>query len=148
VDNVPYISGRAPAAACVRWVPKTPTLLHVIPRPGKTDAQVGWAGSGAGAAWLAVVPFLSCLLAGTAATAVSAEVSTTCQPPASLQGRPLEARCFTAPPLFIFHHANAYETEDGRRLIIDSIHYDSLPAVGREALVEQQASAHPRHAQV
>ena len=58
-----------------------------------------------------------------------------------MQGRPLEARCFTAPPLFIFHHANAFETAGGRRLIVDSIHYDSLPAVGREALAEQQASS-------
>ena len=71
--------------------------------------------------------------------------------------RPLESRCFTAPPLFIFHHANAYETDGGRRLIIDSIHYDSLPAVGREALAEQQASGYchsgcaglcPQHASV
>jgi hypothetical protein len=89
---------------------------------------------------------VSCLLPATATTIVTAEVLITCLPPATVQGRPLEARCFTAPPLFIFHHANAYETDGGRRLIIDSIHYDSLPAVGREALVEQQASAHRRSA--
>lgn len=39
VDNVPYLLGRAPAAACVRWVPGKPTLLHLVPRPGRTDAQ-------------------------------------------------------------------------------------------------------------
>ncbi|PRW59430.1 Apocarotenoid-15,15 -oxygenase [Chlorella sorokiniana] len=92
VDNLPYILGRAPAAACVRWVEGKPTLLHLIPRPGRTDAE----------------------------------------------GRPLEARTFTLPPLFIFHHANAYEADDGQRIVVDSIHYDSLPAVGREALAEQQ----------
>lgn len=41
VDNLPYILGRAPAAACVRWVEGKPTLLHLIPRPGRTDAKVG-----------------------------------------------------------------------------------------------------------
>jgi carotenoid cleavage dioxygenase-like enzyme len=55
------------------------------------------------------------------------------------QGRPLQPRTFTAPPLFVFHHANAYESPDGRHVSVDSIHYDSLPAVGREALAEQQA---------
>jgi all-trans-8'-apo-beta-carotenal 15,15'-oxygenase len=45
--------------------------------------------------------------------------------------------------LFVFHHANAYE--EGQRVIVDSIHYDSLPAVGREALAEQQASLRQCH---
>lgn len=40
VDNASYVSGKAAAAACVRWVPDTPTLLHLIPRPGRVDAQV------------------------------------------------------------------------------------------------------------
>ncbi len=51
---------------------------------------------------------------------------------------------FSAPPLFVFHHANAYEehtssTSDSTTtsIVIDSIHYDSLPAVGREALSQQ-----------
>ncbi|KAL4425965.1 hypothetical protein ABPG75_009981 [Micractinium tetrahymenae] len=92
VDNLPYLLGRAPAAACVRWVSGRPTLLHLIPRPGRTDAQ----------------------------------------------GRPLQARCFELPPLFVFHHANAFETDGGSKIVVDSIHYDSLPAVGREALAEQQ----------
>ncbi|EFN57655.1 hypothetical protein CHLNCDRAFT_50902 [Chlorella variabilis] len=92
VDNVPYVLGKAPAAACVRWVAGKPTLLHLIPRPGRTDAQ----------------------------------------------GLPLQPRTFTAPSLFVFHHANAYESEDGQRIVVDSIHYESLPAVGREALAEQQ----------
>lgn len=34
--------------------------------------------------------------------------------------------------------ANAYEADGGQRIVVDSIHYDSLPAVGREALAEQQ----------
>lgn len=57
------------------------------------------------------------------------------------QGRPLEARRFELPPLFIFHHANAFEAEGGSKIVVDSIHYESLPAVGREALAEQQAGA-------
>lgn len=92
VDNLPYISGRAPAAACVRWVAGRPTILHLIPRPGRTDAQ----------------------------------------------GRPLESRRFELPPLFIFHHANAFEADGGSRVVVDAIHYKSLPAVGREARAEQQ----------
>lgn len=35
----------------------------------------------------------------------------------------------------------SYEAEGGRKIVVDSIHYDSLPAVGKEALA-QQASAH------
>lgn len=42
---------------------------------------------------------------------------------------------FELPPAFVFHHANAYE--EGNNVVIDSIHYKSLPAVGREALPEQ-----------
>lgn len=37
----------------------------------------------------------------------------------------------------------SYEAEGGRKIVVDSIHYDSLPAVGKEALA-QQASAHMR----
>lgn len=47
---------------------------------------------------------------------------------------------FQAPPLFVFHHANAYEMQDQRghtRVIIDSVQYDSLPAIGKEALESQ-----------
>lgn len=88
VDNAPYILGQAPAASCVRWVPGTPTMIHLIPRRH---------------------------VEGIAPTACS----------------------FAAPPLFVFHHANAYETDNGRRIVIDSIHYNSLPAVGRESLAHQ-----------
>lgn len=70
-------------------------------------------------------------------------------PPAVPQGRPLEARRIQLPPLFIFHHANAYEADGGSKLVVDSIHYESLPAVGREALADQQvggrAAAGPHH---
>lgn len=48
----------------------------------------------------------------------------------------IEPRVFTAPPLFVFHHANAFESTP-RKIIVDSIHYDSLPAVGREATAQQ-----------
>ena len=41
------------------------------------------------------------------------------------------------PPTFVFHHANAFESEDGKLILLDSIHYDALPAVGRAALPEQ-----------
>eukprot|EP00890_Picochlorum_soloecismus_P003127 jgi/Picsp_1/3815/NSC_01327-R1_retinal pigment epithelial membrane protein len=43
---------------------------------------------------------------------------------------------FEISPSFVFHHANAYEEQDD--IIIDSIHYKSLPAIGREALPEQE----------
>lgn len=46
-------------------------------------------------------------------------------------------RVFDIPPFFVFHHANAYQHGDDQ-VIIDSIYYDSLPAVGREALTSQQ----------
>ena len=83
-----------PARPCPRrWVPNTPTLVHVIPRAGRE---------------------------------------------ADAAGRPLRVHNFTAPPLFIFHNANAFQSEDGGQITVDSIHYDSLPAVGREALAEQQ----------
>lgn len=88
VDNTPYLLGQAPAASCVRWVPNTPTLVHLIPRPSSA-AHITY-------------------------------------------------KTFTAPPLFVFHHANAYETDGGKRVVVDSIHYNSLPAVGREALAEQK----------
>lgn len=91
VDNAPYLLGAAPAASCVRWVPGTPTLVHLIPRPGAAPGTVG--------------------------------------------------RTFAAPPFFVFHHANAYEEETaggGRKVVVDSIHYVSLPAVGREALASQR----------
>ena len=51
---------------------------------------------------------------------------------------PSEAMVFSAPPFFVFHHANAFESADGQRVTIDSIHYDSLPAVGREASAAQK----------
>jgi len=88
VDNAPYILGQAPAASCVCWVPGTPTVIHLIPRPHVDE--------------------------GIAST-----------------------RSFAAPPMFVFHHANAYESDNGRRVVIDSIHYNSLPAVGREASAQQ-----------
>lgn len=97
--------GRAPAAACVRWVEGRPTLLHLIPRPGRTDAQVG--GRGVQREPARALP----------------PKHRVCQPTHPglrlLQGRPLEARTFTAPPLFVFHHANAFETDGGRRIVID-----------------------------
>ena len=51
-------------------------------------------------------------------------------------GAPLQARVFDLPPLFVFHVANGFER--GTELVVDSIQYDSLPAVGREALAQQQ----------
>ena len=49
---------------------------------------------------------------------------------------------FNGPPGFVFHHANAYEevSEEGttQRIVIDSIHYDSLPMVGKQ----QESSRH------
>ena len=82
VDNAMYMSGKAPAASCVRWQGDKPTLLYMVPRDGSGDIKT-----------------------------------------------------FTLPSCFIFHHANAYE--DGNDLIVDSIHYPSLPAVGKEALPSQ-----------
>lgn len=84
VDNATYMSGKAPAASCVRWQGDRPTIMYLVPR----------AASG--------VP-----------------------------------RTFELPSSFVFHHANAYETEDGRNVVVDSIHYPSLPAVGKEALPSQ-----------
>lgn len=49
--------------------------------------------------------------------------------------RPIEK--LTLPGLFVFHHANAYDTAQGNEITIDSIHYPSLPAVGKEALPSQ-----------
>lgn len=94
VDNLPYLLGLSPAAACVRWIPSKPTVIHLIPRPNasKEILERGF-------------------------------------------------KTFNAPPTFVFHHANAYEMtcdNSGRKLlVIDSIHYDSLPAVGREASTSQ-----------
>lgn len=85
VDNATYMSGKAPAASCVRWQGEKPTLIYMIPR-GDTEKKV---------------------------------------------------KTFKLPSSFIFHHANAYETEDGKDLVVDSIHYPSLPAVGKEALPSQ-----------
>lgn len=45
---------------------------------------------------------------------------------------------FQHPALPLTPQANAYEADGGQRIVVDSIHYDSLPAVGREALAEQQ----------
>ncbi len=66
----------------------------------------------------------------------------------------VEARSFLLPGFFVFHHANAYEeyssaTEGSTdssgsaesppaSVTIDSIYYDSMPAVGREALAAQR----------
>jgi carotenoid cleavage dioxygenase-like enzyme len=65
----------------------------------------------------------------------------------------VEARSFLLPGFFVFHHANAFEeysTDDSTKdlscsaeasptsVTIDSIHYDSMPAVGREALAAQR----------
>jgi all-trans-8'-apo-beta-carotenal 15,15'-oxygenase len=64
------------------------------------------------------------------------------RPSASPEIRAAGSKTFTAPPLFVFHHANAYEKDDdGHKIVIDSIHYDSLPAVGREALASQGVDA-------
>jgi all-trans-8'-apo-beta-carotenal 15,15'-oxygenase len=41
------------------------------------------------------------------------------------------SRTFTLPPSFVFHHAGGYE--DGDDLVVDSIHYPSMPAVGKQA---------------
>ena len=100
VDNAPYLLGQAPAASCVRWVPNTPTRVHLIPRP-KHDTSNS--------------------TNSTTTTTISDD----------------DVVVFTAPPLFVFHHANAFETNNGEQIVIDSIHYDSLPAVGREALAQQ-----------
>lgn len=108
VDNGPYLLGHLPAAACVRWVPGAPTLVHLVPR-----AAAGEDGN--------TKNF-------NVQNMEAAEVDVTAQ-----------VRTFVAPPLFVFHHANAFEqdTPGGRCVVMDSIHYDSLPAVGREALASQ-----------
>jgi all-trans-8'-apo-beta-carotenal 15,15'-oxygenase len=46
-----------------------------------------------------------------------------------------ESRSFTLPASFVFHHAGAYE--DGDDLVIDSVHYPSMPAVGKASSPEQ-----------
>lgn len=48
--------------------------------------------------------------------------------PPPLQGAPLSERTFELPPLFIFHHANAYE--EGGRLVVDSIHVRRVGRAG------------------
>jgi all-trans-8'-apo-beta-carotenal 15,15'-oxygenase len=116
VKNAPYMLGQAPAASCVRWVENTPTYVHVIPRNQAKNPAVNTSSSTDGR-------------------------------------RSDDVMVFSAPPLFVFHHANAFErttstsrsthsntdstTSTTTTLVIDSIHYDSLPAVGREALFQQ-----------
>lgn len=46
-----------------------------------------------------------------------------------------EVRSFNIDPCFVFHHAGCFE--DGDDLVIDSIHYPSLPSVGKEASPKQ-----------
>lgn len=46
-----------------------------------------------------------------------------------------ETKSFTLPASFVFHHAGAYE--DGEDLVIDSVHYPSMPAVGKASSPEQ-----------
>ncbi|KAG7675184.1 hypothetical protein Ndes2526B_g08043 [Nannochloris sp. 'desiccata'] len=124
VENAPYMLGQAPAVSCVRWVKDTPTFVHVIPRN---------------------------------------RANSTMNNPTNTRsdGRSSDdVMVFSAPPLFVFHHANAFEkktsafttsnntastttstsstcADTSTTLIIDSIHYNSLPAVGREALSHQ-----------
>ena len=38
----------------------------------------------------------------------------------------------------MFHHANAYEEDGGRKIVMDSIYYTSLPAIGKEARPDQK----------
>jgi len=121
VDNVPYLFGKAPAAACVRWTKNTPTLVHLIPR--RTENAVG--------------------AVGNEGPLTKSENPKGNPPAPEAQGHAVvdvtsRLRTFEAPGLFIFHHANAFENEDGSKIVIDSIHYDSLPAVGSEALPSQQ----------
>ena len=35
-----------------------------------------------------------------------------------------------APEGFVFHHLNAFESADGRELVVDSIYYDDFPSIG------------------
>jgi len=44
-------------------------------------------------------------------------------------------KSFTMDPCFVFHHAGAFV--DGNDLVVDSIHYPSLPSVGKEASPKQ-----------
>ena len=44
----------------------------------------------------------------------------------------------------MFHHANAYEEDGGRRIVLDSIYYKSLPAIGKEARPDQKVRSAPR----
>jgi carotenoid cleavage dioxygenase-like enzyme len=41
------------------------------------------------------------------------------------------------PPTFVFHIVNAYESGSGE-IVVDAVHYDSLPAVGKQAPGQQQ----------
>ena len=43
----------------------------------------------------------------------------------------------------MFHHANAYEEDGGRRIVLDSIYYKSLPAIGKEARPDQKVRSAP-----
>lgn len=42
---------------------------------------------------------------------------------------PQQPRFFDAPPFFSFHHVNAYDTEAGQRLVIDTIAWDEVRGV-------------------
>ena len=46
-----------------------------------------------------------------------------------------EIRSFKLPASFVFHHAGAYE--EGNDLVVDSVHYPSMPAVGKASDPEQ-----------
>ena len=69
-----------------------------------------------------------------------------CSTSCDASSRPLlQPRTFRAPPLFALRHANAYEADGGRVVVVDSIHpasstlYDnSLLTAGREVLAEQE----------
>ncbi|GAB4823966.1 hypothetical protein N2152v2_011012 [Parachlorella kessleri] len=41
-----------------------------------------------------------------------------------------QVKCFRAPPFFVFHWANAWESEDGRYLFLDGAVYDDARVVG------------------
>lgn len=46
-----------------------------------------------------------------------------------------DLKSFTLPASFVFHHAGAYE--EGEDLVVDSVHYPSMPAVGKASNPEQ-----------
>ena len=47
--------------------------------------------------------------------------------PRSGEGKPLQ---IPAPEGFVFHHLNAFETNDGKELVVDSIFYADFPSIG------------------